>query len=193
MTYKRPMKKLLIHYNNLGAAMKKVHLLFLLLASVLVKAKDLRWVNSYDERFHFACPTGQSIYHIISQHKNEHEDRLWNFSCKYTLTSVSGCLNYYDVNGFDDDLNFQCPYHKVITEIGSYHDNHHEDRRWSFTCCGGGGYCTGSCSWTSYQNNFDGPLDYIVPSGYYLVGASSYHENKHEDRRWQFLICSSGC
>lgn len=52
--------------------------------------------------------------------------------------------------------------------------------RWSFTCCTTSKFCTGNCKWSDYVNEFDGYMNWRVQEGYYLAGAQSYHENKHE-------------
>ncbi|XP_063058490.1 hemagglutinin/amebocyte aggregation factor-like [Engraulis encrasicolus] len=170
-----------------------IQILFLFIAPLLIEAKDLRWQNSFDEALFFHCPTLESISYIMSEHNNHHEDRLWDFHCQKTFTQTPSCFTTNWVNDFDDPLDFQCPSNSVITGMESYHDNRHEDRRWKFTCCNANYFCTGNCEWSGYVNDFDAIISWGVPSGHYLAGVSSYHENHHEDRRWKYLTCKNTC
>ncbi|XP_062310462.1 hemagglutinin/amebocyte aggregation factor-like [Osmerus eperlanus] len=170
--------------------MKRANVFILLLAGVLVNGKDLRWQNNYDEPLFFNCNSGQSISHIASEHHNKHEDRVWDFRCKATFDSATNCFTSSYVNGFDKPLSYQCPTSQVITGMHSYHENKHEDRRWKFTCCGASNFCTDTCQWTNYVNSFDEAFAFDVPSNTYLIGVESYHENKHEDRRWKYQYCT---
>ncbi|XP_048012065.1 hemagglutinin/amebocyte aggregation factor-like isoform X1 [Megalobrama amblycephala] len=167
--------------------------LFLLLTSLLANGQDsteLRWENSYDQPLDFKCPPGQSISYIKSEHHNHHEDRLWEFGCKDTFDSGSDCFLSPYANDFDQPLNFVCPPHHIMAGMSSYHNNKHEDRRWQFYCCRSNGHCTANCEWTTYVNWFDEYFHWNVPNQNYLVGAESYHENKHEDRRWKYMYCT---
>lgn len=143
-----------------------------------------------------------------SQHDNHHEDRMWEFGCKNTFDSGADCFWSPYVNDFDQKFNYECPPHHIIAGMSSYHSNKHEDRRWAlilmfcvrslelmsiilmfcfcflhswqFYCCRSNGHCTASCEWTTYVNWFDELFHWTVPNQNYLVGAESYHENKHE-------------
>ena len=52
---------------------------------------------------------------------------------------------------------------------------------------------TDICVWSEYVNDFDEPMDFECPKNndqlWTVVGASSYHDNNKEDRRWQFRYC----
>ncbi|MEM6263100.1 MAG: hypothetical protein AAGI38_11375 [Bacteroidota bacterium] len=48
----------------------------------------------------------------------------------------------------------------------------------------GVGLVWGPVQKTGLLNSFDKALDYTVPDGHVMVGISSHHSNKHEDRRW---------
>uniref|UniRef100_A0A673FQ98 Hemagglutinin/amebocyte aggregation factor-like n=2 Tax=Sinocyclocheilus rhinocerous TaxID=307959 RepID=A0A673FQ98_9TELE len=153
---------------------------FLLLMGLLANGQELRWENAYDEPLDFKCPSGQSISYIKSQHHNHHEDRMWEFGCKDTFDSGSDCFLSPNVNDFDQKFTFECPPHHIITGMSSYHNNKHEDRWWQFYCCRSNDHCTADCEWTTYVNCFDEYFHWTVPNHNYLVGAESYHENKHE-------------
>uniref|UniRef100_F7A0W1 Uncharacterized protein n=1 Tax=Xenopus tropicalis TaxID=8364 RepID=F7A0W1_XENTR len=92
------------------------------------------------------------------------------------------------VNNYDEPLYFECPNHQSISLIISNHDNKREDRVWDFSC-----KATFSeqkfCYWTGYVNDFDQEFTFTCASGAVLTGMDSYHDNKREDRRWQFLCC----
>ncbi|ROI15313.1 Hemagglutinin/amebocyte aggregation factor [Anabarilius grahami] len=115
-----------------------------------------------------------------SEHLNRHEDRLWKFGCKDTFDSGSDCFLSPYANDFDQPLNFVCPPHNFMAGMSSNHNNKHEDRRWQFYCCRSNGHCTDHCEWTTYVNWFDEYFHWTVPKQNYLVGAESYHENKHD-------------
>ncbi|KAG8438675.1 hypothetical protein GDO86_005024 [Hymenochirus boettgeri] len=71
----------------------------------------------------------------------------------------------------------------------SIHDNKREDRRWKIFCCKGEVKVDSNCRWSGYVNDFDQYLRWDAPSDYYMVGLSSYHDNKREDRRWNYYSC----
>ncbi|KAA0720723.1 Millepora cytotoxin-1 [Triplophysa tibetana] len=93
-------------------------------------------------------------------------------------------------NGYDQEVNFACPAGGSISYIKSQHDNRPEDRMWEFGCKHTFDAGT-ECFWTPYVNDFDQKLNYECPSNYVVSGMSSYHSNKHEDRRWKFYCCRS--
>ncbi|XP_016403276.1 hemagglutinin/amebocyte aggregation factor-like [Sinocyclocheilus rhinocerous] len=105
---------------------------------------------------------------------------MWEFGCKDTFDSGSDCFLSPNVNDFDQKFTFECPPHHIITGMSSYHNNKHEDRWWQFYCCRSNDHCTADCEWTTYVNCFDEYFHWTVPNHNYLVGAESYHENKHE-------------
>ncbi|NP_001106323.1 uncharacterized protein LOC100127280 precursor [Xenopus laevis] len=148
-----------------------------------------KWINDYDKPFSFQCPDQQSIGFIISKHNNRREDRVWNFTCQYTLYQPHFC-NWTDyINDFDQELNFTCPLGSVVSGIQSYHDNKKEDRRWKFLCCQGEVAVAQNCTWGDYVNDFDECLTWKSPPNHHLVGAFSYHDNGKEDRRWKYYSC----
>ncbi|XP_055046255.2 hemagglutinin/amebocyte aggregation factor [Misgurnus anguillicaudatus] len=162
--------------------------LFLLLIAAFIEKRESYWINKYDAEFNFICPHGESMSYIRSKHHNYHEDRLWDIGCKKTFSSDCFWTPY--VNHFDDPFTYTCPSNYVLTGIGSYHSNRHEDRRWRFHCCNGSGYSNANCYWTPYVNWFDEGFHWNVPLFNYLVGAESYHNNHHEDRRWRYKYCA---
>ncbi|XP_062398080.1 hemagglutinin/amebocyte aggregation factor-like [Sardina pilchardus] len=150
-----------------------------------------RYENNYDGSFHFKCPSHESISRIRSRHHNRHEDRQFAFNCKKTFQYNPICSGGYWVNNFDQSFAHICPNDGVIAGISSYHDNHHEDRRFAFKCCKSQFYQKlKGCYWTGYVNSFDKYIDWQPSHGYYLAGVSSYHDDHHEDRRFKFYVCN---
>ncbi|XP_052388297.1 hemagglutinin/amebocyte aggregation factor-like [Carassius gibelio] len=166
--------------------MKRV-VLFLLLTAVVGRARG--WKNRYDGILNFNCPAGQSISSITSEHNNNYEDRVWDFGCQVTNGQSGSCFWTSYVNDFDQVIFFECPAQHVIAGMSSYHSNSHEDRRWKFYCCRSN-CISANCHWTSYVNSFDEYFHWTVPSESVLVGTQSYHQNREEDRRFRFKVCS---
>ncbi|KAM9311499.1 hemagglutinin/amebocyte aggregation factor-like [Gastrophryne carolinensis] len=167
----------------------KVIVVFLLCIVATLAAPEERWVNDYDQPFYYSCPGHQSISMIISIHDNGREDRVWDFSCKDTFSSPASCFWTGYINEFDQEFNYVCPFGSVLAGLGGYHDNKREDRRWEAYCCQGEVRVTSNCKWSGYVNDFDQYLRWDAPSGFYLTGVQSYHDNHREDRRWQYHYC----
>ncbi|XP_051976572.1 hemagglutinin/amebocyte aggregation factor-like [Xyrauchen texanus] len=91
-------------------------------------------------------------------------------------------------NNYDEPLNFNCPPGQSIHSIKSQHDNSKEDRLWDFGCITT--FSQGSdCFLSPYANDFDQEFTFVCPPDHVIAGMSSYHDSKHEDRRWQFSCC----
>ncbi|KAK7475350.1 hypothetical protein BaRGS_00033426, partial [Batillaria attramentaria] len=149
--------------------------------------------NAYDRPVNFECPPGKTITGIKSWHLNYHEDRQWQFKCGYTpnLYPLANCRWSGYVNEYDAVVNYKCPGTSAIKGWYSVHYNRREDRRYKFMCCDIQGLGETNCAWSSYKNSWDGPMDFsYCPSEKYINGAYSYHSNHHEDRRWQFYVCT---
>lgn len=95
-------------------------------------------------------------------------------------------------NNWDQPLNFQCSSERsAIYQVVSTHHNSNEDRRFDFNCrqvLSVSGPV--SCSWSGYVNNFDALVLYTCPTGGYLHGVFSVHDNYTEDRRYKFRCCT---
>lgn len=102
-------------------------------------------------------------------------------------------------NGFDQPHHAQCTGPDGMYRVRSVHDNHHEDRSWTWECRQviTSGYP--KCHTTGWVNNFDQPMSFTCGPNEYIAGTESYHNNHYEDRRWKFTCCSapdykaSGC
>ena len=80
------------------------------------------------------------------------------------------------VNDFDGNMTFLCQDGNVITGIGGYHSNHHEDRRYNFRCTLLINRRRSSCNWTKYTD-LDARWVKFTPKGQLLTGVRSYHDN----------------
>ncbi|GFO09207.1 hemagglutinin/amebocyte aggregation factor-like, partial [Plakobranchus ocellatus] len=175
--------------------MSSVEALFAALTLALIAgAANARFNTSYDRNFRVACPGGQILKAIYSVHNNGKEDRAWRLNCDEAPNeaSIPTCLWTGYVNDWDGPVSFMCPSNYVMTGMGSYHNNRVEDRRFRFKCCTQRGYKTSSCSITFYENSWDGMLQYTVPNGKAIVGTTSEHNNRYEDRRFKFIVCDFG-
>jgi lipoyltransferase 1 len=64
--------------------------------------------------------------------------------------------------------------------VHSWHHNGAEDRRFKFKCCRTRKSCARDCRWTGYVNYWDAYMSYAVPSGYFITGVKSFHDNGRE-------------
>ncbi|XP_076468374.1 dermatopontin-like [Babylonia areolata] len=167
-------------------------MLRLLLTVSCLAVATVAWLNDFDQPVHFECPANTFLSHVNSMHNNDKEDRVWDLGCaavplEEAITQNCAWTNY--VNQYDQPVTYQCPNEGFITGMASVHDNGHEDRRFQFRCCDVAGTLLHSCYFTDWENDWDGILDFIVPSGKILRGVDSFHRNDKEDRRFKFEIC----
>ncbi|XP_046382093.2 hemagglutinin/amebocyte aggregation factor-like [Haliotis rufescens] len=111
------------------------------------------------------------------------------FPTAFLLLSLVSVVTSSYVNGFDKPFRFRCRRGKSIASWESYHSNHHEDRRYKFTCQKTPSL-SGRCRWHGFVNQFDKPISFQCPNNGVIRGVSSYHHNHFEDRRFKFLCCS---
>ena len=138
--------------------------------------------NSFDRQLHQVCGRGSAMFRVISTHSNHHEDRRWRWECKTVLPSHSHehCHWYREVNYYDQPMFFMCGQNMYLRGVESSHSNHHEDRRWSFYCCGSPGFTTRSCYNSGFVNKFDGDMDFQIGHGQIISGVYSFHNNHKE-------------
>ncbi|XP_015771790.1 PREDICTED: dermatopontin-like isoform X2 [Acropora digitifera] len=153
-----------------------------------------RWDNNWRQDFNVRCGNSYSISVWQSKYRHCWGDRIHHFQCKYGpfYYQFFHCSTTYYVNDYDRPLSFRCPHNGVITAVRSTYSYGAKDRRFAFRCCHRHGYIAHSCHHTHKKNNWHQPLRYVVPYGYYLVGASSEHRNSKQDRTWKFEICKFG-
>lgn len=148
--------------------------------------------TEWHKEFTFQCKdVYQSIREIRSIHSNCKEDRSWYFKCAYNAAAGHSCDWTEWANDHDNLLNFHCPHEGYVTGIRAIYDGSKRDRRFKFRCCHGsdGKFIRRDCRSTHFENVWDGELHYVVPENYYLTAVTSIHDNKKEDRRWQFEVC----
>ncbi|XP_075458755.1 hemagglutinin/amebocyte aggregation factor-like [Ascaphus truei] len=144
----------------------------------------------YYHPFNFTCPDHQSISLIISLHRDDYKDELWEFGCKKAFSKLSLC-NWTDyISVLNGQWQFGCLYGKVITGMGSYYDFTKEERRWKFLCCSAEVRVNYDCQWNIYFNSFDGYLSFEAPTHYYLVGIASFQDNLNRERNWRYYYCT---
>ena len=137
--------------------------------------------NNFDERLIKHCHGGSGMYKVQSIHDNHREDRVWNWECHHILKhGWPICRQTGYVNNFDEPMFFKCNRNEYISGVESYHDNHYEDRRWKFICCGASGHITKSCRHTGYVNNFDEKINFQAGYKEVITGVYSYHDNHRE-------------
>ncbi|XP_067663438.1 uncharacterized protein [Haliotis asinina] len=149
---------------------------FLLMSVVCVVTS---YVNDFDRPVLFQCPPGKSIASWESYHNNHHEDRRHRFTCQ-TTPELGECQWSGYVNDFDQPVSYQCPNNGVISGVNSFHNNHHEDRRFKFYCCSVRDRHLVRCSRTDYLNWWDRKLNFRVPAAHFLTGVYSIHHNHHD-------------
>ncbi|KAG2471230.1 HAAF factor, partial [Polypterus senegalus] len=74
-----------------------------------------------------------------------------------------------------------------VTPLLGIHHNKHEDRLWDLSCKPTFDSYP-RCSWSNYVNWFDEEFYYSCPGNSAMSGMYSYHDNKHEDRRYGHLL-----
>ncbi|XP_070205498.1 hemagglutinin/amebocyte aggregation factor-like [Littorina saxatilis] len=149
------------------------------------------WLNDWNQKAERTCSYGSFLSNIDSQHNNQHEDRQFRMSCR-SLPVCGGtpsCAWTSDLNSLNAVVDYQCPGGGYVAGMSSYHNNHHEDRRYSLYCCNLSGHKTYGCYTTGYVNNHDETYRFSVPYNHVLAGMKSEHSNGSEDRRFKFTIC----
>jgi len=95
-----------------------------------------------------------------------------------------------DCNQFDRYHDFVCPNGHSISRVWGWHHNGKEDRIYCYSCQNNG--ATGSsCYTTGYVNSYDYPVAVQCNPNYYFAGVRSVHDNRREDRRFDFRCCKS--
>ncbi|XP_011438693.3 hemagglutinin/amebocyte aggregation factor [Magallana gigas] len=155
-------------------------------------APESNWANEFDGHFQFVCPVGSYLTNVESFFNSYYNDRKFSFQCNARLDSpveVSSCFWTDYVNAMDSPIVFQCG-SGVIHGIESYHQDTYEDRRFKFKCCNLPLTCETNCHYTGWVNDLQGPFTYIAPDNYFIRGVVSFHDNKAEDRKFDFEVCA---
>jgi len=136
----------------------------------------------------WSAGSNRMIAGFLSVHDNIKEDRLWAFhdaAASGVTCTQQGFSGY--VNDYDNVARFECGTNQALNGVYSVHDNHKEDRRWKFECCAlSSNVYLQKGGWSNWQNNLDAQLDFGCGETSVVVGWNSYHDNHHEDRRFEF-------
>ena len=73
------------------------------------------YVNKYEKNFQFECEPGKYIDKIISWHRKDLGDRLWDFGCRDGFVVSDNCTWTTHKNDYDEVLNYTCPNESNIT------------------------------------------------------------------------------
>jgi len=171
------------------------------------------YVNEFNEKFEHRCPVGWILGGAMSIHNNHKEDRVWKFSCirvnwvgskslwyDYNLSRWRSDLHdniwrpnteFNTINNWDSELNYgwyDC--NRAITGIGGVHNNRREDRKFWLYSSDIIGPHSPTCQWTGWVNGWDGQMDTSLVVNQYIGAVYSVHNNRKEDRRWQFCLCT---
>ena len=136
--------------------------------------------NNFDGPLKVTCSSGRSaINRIKSVHSNSHEDRRWGFICSKVIKPAHcfKCKKSGFVNGYHQQIMFNCPANQVLTGVESYHNNGKEDRIWKFTCCESFDHVTMNCELSGFINELDKRMDYTAQNGKVIVGLHSYYSS----------------
>lgn len=93
-------------------------------------------------------------------------------------------------NNFDAIQNFSCAPGYSIRSVSGSHDDRTKDRIYCYTCQ----YnfrSAAHCYQTGFVNNWDVPVVTLCESNYYIAGVYSYHDDRREDRRFNYKCCEN--
>jgi len=170
--------------------------------------------NVFDGYQWCLCRPGQKVGSMKSEHDNHKEDRQWELKCQ----DIPGFTPNYEPRPpflrpktiffsptyTEDNLPFKTTIendwdakiewdgrstNSFLVGMTSYHNNHHEDRKFTFFYSRSDSWYLDHCHETSYQNEFDGELDLKTEPDNVIAGLSSYHSSHREDRRWTAIVC----
>ncbi|EGD77107.1 hypothetical protein PTSG_07442 [Salpingoeca rosetta] len=90
------------------------------------------------------------------------------------------------VNEYHETLNMECSGSTGIKSLYSTHQDNKKDRRWGFECLKYGAPEEGTSMYSSsFENNYDDPLDYSCPNNYYVYRMYSEYDGNPDDRVWK--------
>ncbi|CAG2209633.1 unnamed protein product [Mytilus edulis] len=93
------------------------------------------YVNDWDRFFSFQCNNYGFIVGMQSIHQNQQEDRRFRFKCcSIAGKDLSQCHKTFR-NQFDKPNTVHVPTGSVVRGVSSTHNNHYEDRQYSWNIC----------------------------------------------------------
>ena len=149
--------------------------------------------NGYDNHQYCLCNKGERIVKFRSAHNNHHEDREWDLGCQpipeltvrgekwISITAGNGWDAAQEWNGVDSN--------SFLVGFTSDHNNHHEDRTYSFFTARSDNFILQQCSGWKLLNDWDQLVDLQLGDEEVIAGVKSVHNNHHEDRRFSVITC----
>ncbi|CAG2209632.1 unnamed protein product [Mytilus edulis] len=93
------------------------------------------YVNDWDKFFSFQCNNYGFIVGMQSIHHNHYEDRRFRFQCcSIAGKDLSQCRKTFR-NDLDKPNTVHVPTGSVVRGVSSSHNNHYEDRQYSWNIC----------------------------------------------------------
>jgi len=147
--------------------------------------------NEYDGFQWCKCRPGQKVSSIYSHHDNRREDRQWTLKCKdIPRFSTERPIITTDENRYDGDV-FWSGWisNSFLVGMTSFHSSRHEDRQFRFMTLRSDLWKVKSCGKWFTANRFDEDLHISTEDDEVIVGLSSSHDNRREDRMWRVYLC----
>merc|ERR1712178_138230 len=152
-----------------------------------IKVQRQTWhgfINNWDHHMNWALSGNNYVSGLRSWHHNGYEDRKF----QPLVTTIGATQRHRHltgwVNNMDGRFDYTCPTNQAIVGFYSYHNNGNEDRRWRFYCASFHGVGFRPTGWPGWQTSWD--AYWSLHCGHDpLIGLSSYHDNRREDRRWR--------
>jgi len=149
-------------------------------------------INEWDQPQYCKCRKGERIVRFSSHHDNHREDRRWELECSKITgpVEVDEVISVTDTNGWDAAQEWNGVYsNSYLVGVASVHNNHHEDRRYTFVTARSNNYFLTKCSRWRKLNNFDGPFYLRLGSNDVIAAVKSHHNNRREDREFSVITC----
>jgi len=142
------------------------------------------YINNWDHHMNWALSGHNYVSGLRSWHHNGYEDRKF----QPLVTTIGATQRHRHltgwVNNMDGRFDYTCATNYAIVGFYSYHNNGNEDRRWRFYCASFHGVGFRPTGWPGWQTSWD--AYWSLHCGHDpLIGLSSYHDNRREDRRWR--------
>merc|ERR1711988_322748 len=142
------------------------------------------YINNWDHHMNWALSGHNYVSGLRSWHHNGYEDRKF----QPLVTTIGATQRHRHltgwVNNMDGRFDYTCPTNQAMVGFYSYHNNGNEDRRWRFYCASFHGVGFRPTGWPGWQTSWD--AYWSLHCGHDpLIGLSSYHDNRREDRHWR--------
>merc|ERR1712185_59311 len=142
------------------------------------------WINGWNGNMNWQASGHTFVSGLHSTHSNRREDRLF----KPLLTNIGTTQAHKHwsgwVNNWDAYFHYDCPTNYALSGFISYHSNRKEDRRWRFQCARFHHLTVSRGGWPGWQTGWD--ATWSIGCGHApVVGLSSTHSNRKEDRLWR--------